>query len=182
MASPANDVRIPIGDRELNAIWTVPGRDQEIAAMADYWRRIGIEVEEFTIPASQVRNLEFRALYPSWESTAQGSGDSIFGRMDPPPASAATRWVGERGGFEDQRAYDLITRYRTSLSERDQFQAMQAINDYVVAEVPWLILFFKPEHLGVRKGVVAYDDIEGGMEASQPYGTYSRNAHLWDLR
>jgi peptide/nickel transport system substrate-binding protein len=165
-----------------NAITTVPGRDTEIAAMADYWRRIGIEVDEITISAAQVRDSEFRALYPSYESTAQGSGDSIFGRMDPPPASAATRWVGERGGFEDQRAWDLIKRYRTSLSERDQLQAMQAINDYVVSELPLLILFFKPEHLGVRKGVVAYDDLEGGMEASQPFGTYTRNAHLWDIR
>jgi peptide/nickel transport system substrate-binding protein len=170
------------GRRFRNALWTVPGRDREIAAMADYWRRLGIETEEHTIPASQVRNLEYRALFPSWESTAQGSADSIFGRMDPPPASAATRWVGERGGFDDQRAWDLIARYRTSITERDQLQAMRAINDYWVSEVPLLILFFKPEHLGVRKGVQAYDDLEGGMEGSQPYGTYSRNAHLWDVR
>jgi hypothetical protein len=150
--------------------------------MADYWRRIGIDVEEHTVPASQVRNLEYRALFPSWESSASGSADSIFGRLDPPPATAATRWVGERGGFEDQRAWDLIARYRASLTDRDQLQNMKAISDYFVAELPLLILFFKPEHLGVRKGVVAYDDLEGGMEASQPYGTYTRNAHLWDIR
>lgn len=170
------------GRRFHNALWTVPGRDREIAAMADFWRRIGIEVEEHTIPASQVRNSEYRALFPSWESTAQGSADSIFARMDPPPASAATRWIGERGGFEDPRGWDLIARYRTSLSTRDQLEAMKALNDYMVAELPLLILFFKPEHLGVRSGVVAYDDLGGGMEASQPYGTYTRNSHLWDVR
>ena len=89
------------GRRFRNALWTVPGRDREIAAFADYWRRVGIEVEELTIPAAQVRNSEFRALYPSWESTAQGSGDSLFARLEGPAASAANRLVGERGGYED---------------------------------------------------------------------------------
>lgn len=169
------------GRRFRNAFWTVPGRDREIAAFADYWRRVGIEVEELTIPAAQVRNSEFRALYPSWESTAQGSGDALFARLEGPAASAANRWVGERGGYEDPRAQQLIDFYRTRLSEREQFQAMKAISDFVVAELPLLIVFFKPEHLGVRKGVRAYDDVEGGAEASQPYGTYTRNAHLWDV-
>lgn len=58
---------------------------------------------------------------------------------------------------------------------------MRAISDYITREVPLLILFYKPEHLGVRKGVSAYDEVAGGTEASQPYGTYSRNAHLWDV-
>jgi peptide/nickel transport system substrate-binding protein len=169
------------GRRYRNALWTVPGRDREIAAFADYWRRIGIEVEEFTIPAAQVRNLEFRALFPSWESTAQGSGDAILARLEGPAASAATRWVGERGGYEDPRAQRLFEAYRTRLTEREQFEAMKAISDFMVAELPLLILFYKPEHLGVRKGVQAYDDVAGGAEAAQAYGTYTRNAHLWDV-
>ena len=170
------------GRRFQNSIWTTPGRDREIAAFADYWRRIGLEVEEHGVPAAQVRNLEYRAGYPSWESSAQGSGDAILGRMDPPPASAATRWVGERGGFSDPRAYDLTARYRRSLSEREQAEAMRAINEYVVNELPFLILYYLPDHLGVRKGVNAYGDVEGGAEGARPYGTYTRNAHLWDVQ
>jgi peptide/nickel transport system substrate-binding protein len=169
------------GRRFHNALWTVPGRDREIAAMADYWRRVGLEVEEAVVPAAKVRDLEYRALYPSWESTAQGSGDAILGRLEGPGASAATRWVGERGGYEDPRAQRLIDTYRRQLSERDQLEAMRAISEFVTAELPLLILFYKPEHLGVRKGVLAYDDVAGGAEAAQPYGTYSRHAHLWDV-
>ena len=69
--------------------------------------------------------------------------------MDPPPASAATRWVGERGGFEDPRAYDLTRRYRSALSERDQAAAMKALSDYVVETLPFLILYYLPDHVGV---------------------------------
>lgn len=169
------------GRRFHNAIWTTPGRDREVAAFASYWRQIGLEVDEFNVPAAQVRNLEYRALYPSWESSAQGSSDSILGRMDPPPSSAATRWVGERGGFEDHRAWELIARYRASLSERDQAQAMKGISDYVAAELPFLILYYVPDHIGIRKGVKAFDDVEGGAEAARPFGSYTRNAHLWEV-
>ena len=89
--------------------------------------------------------------------------------------------MGERGGFEDQRAWDLIARYRASLSERDQSQAMRAISDYVASELPFLILYYVPDHVGVRKGVKAFEDHEGGAEGARPFGTYTRNAHLWDV-
>jgi peptide/nickel transport system substrate-binding protein len=170
------------GRRFHNQIWTTPGRDREVAAFAAYWRQIGLEVDEFNVPAAQVRNLEYRATYPSWESSAQGSSDAILGRMDPPPSSAATRWVGERGGFEDPRAWDLVARYRASLSERDQSQAMKAISDYVASELPFLILYYVPDHVGVRKGVKAFEDHEGGAEGARPFGTYTRNAHLWEVQ
>ncbi len=169
------------GRRFHTAIWATVGRDREIAAFASFWRLAGIEVEESIVPASQSRSLEYRAQYPGWESSGQGYGDAILGRMDPPAASAATRWVGERGGFEDPRAWDLIARYRASLSDRDQAQSMRGISDYVAAELPFLILYYLPDHLGVRAGVKAFDDTDGGAEAAQPYGTYSRNAHLWEV-
>ena len=35
--------------------------------------------------------------------------------------------------------------------------------------------------VGVRKGVVALDDVDGGEEAAQYFGTFSRNAYLWDM-
>jgi peptide/nickel transport system substrate-binding protein len=169
------------GRRFHSALWGTVGRDREISAFAAYWRQIGVDVDEAIVPASQSRNLEYRASYPGWETSAQGSSDAILGRMDPPAASAATRWVGERGGFEDQRAWDLITRYRTSLAERDQHQAMKAISDYVAEVLPFLIVYYLPDHVGVRKGVKAFDDVEGGAEAARPFGTYTRNAHLWEV-
>lgn len=140
-------------------------------------------MEEQTVPAAQVRNLEYRAQYPNWESSAQGGGDAILGRLGDPtgPARPETRWVGERGGYDDPRARELVLRYRSSLSPSDQSQAMKAISDFVAAELPILVLYYLPDHVGVRKGVKAFNDIEGGAEAAQPYGTYSRNSHIWDL-
>jgi hypothetical protein len=34
----------------------------------------------------------------------------------------------------------------------------------------------------MRKGVKAFDDVQGGAEGARPYGTYTRNAHLWEVQ
>jgi peptide/nickel transport system substrate-binding protein len=171
------------GRRLKNAIYTTIGaRHWEMSVYGDYWRRIGVEVEEYTIPSSQVRNLEFRAHFPNWEASSAGQGDAILGRLDGPAASAQNRWVGERGGYDDSRAQELIRRYRTSLSEREQAQAMRALSDFVAAELPLLAFYYTVDLLGARRGIRALDDVEGGaVPAAPPFGTYTRNAHLWDV-
>jgi ABC-type transport system substrate-binding protein len=165
-----------------NTISTVAtGRLWEVATYADAWRRIGIEVEELQVPAAQARSLEDRASYPSWEATSSGQGDSILGRLTGPAASAENRWAGNRGGYEEPATQLLLGRYFSGLTEREQFQAMHELSDLIATELPMLIFYYSRHQLGVRKGVRALDDIAGGQQSSRPYGTYSRNAHLWDL-
>jgi len=160
---------------------TATGRLWEVATYADAWRRIGIEVEEAQIPAARARDLEFRALFPSWEASSSGQGDSILGRLMGPAASAQNRWSGNRGGYEDPVAQGLLGRYFSSIAESDQFQAMRSLSEFMVSELPVLVSYYSTEHSGVRKGVRALDDVSGGQHSSRAYGTYSRNAHLWDV-
>ncbi|MPZ12822.1 MAG: hypothetical protein GEU73_00070 [Chloroflexi bacterium] len=155
--------------------------EREVSAYADYWRRIGLDAEPRAIPAAQVRNAEYRALFPSWEASASGGGDAILSRLEGPAASAENRWTGNRGGYDDPRAQALVDAYRTSVSDDAQFQTMKAISDFVVAELPLLVLFSTAEHIAVRTGVKAFDDHMGGDSAARPYGTYTRNAHLWEV-
>jgi peptide/nickel transport system substrate-binding protein len=170
------------GRRYQNRISTVAtGRLWEVATYADAWRRIGVETEEAQVPASRSRDLEFRALFPSWEASSSGQGDSILGRLMGPAASAQNRWSGNRGGYEDPAAQALIGRYFSSIAESDQFQTMRDLGEFMATELPLLVTAYSTEHSGVRKGVRALEDVAGGQHSSRPYGTYSRNAHLWDL-
>jgi peptide/nickel transport system substrate-binding protein len=164
------------------AIWTTPGFERDVAAIADNWRKLGLQVDEAVVPAAQVRNAEYRAGYPGWDLTAQGNADAILGRLLGPPASAATRWVGNRGGYDDPTMRTAIERYQASLTLQDQLQTMKGISDLVAAELPLMPLYFLPEQLGVRKGVAALDDQDGGEEAAQYFGTFTRNAYLWDVQ
>jgi peptide/nickel transport system substrate-binding protein len=156
--------------------------EREVAVYADYWKRIGLDAEPRTVPGSQVRNAEYRALYPSWEASAAGGGDEILGRLEGPAASPQNRWSGNRGGYDDPRAQALIDTYRTTVSADAQFRVFQALSDFVAAELPFLLIFSTAEHIAVRKGVKAFDDHTGGDSAARPYGTYTRNAHLWELQ
>ena len=98
-----------------------------------------------------------------------------------PAASAQNRWSGNRGGYEDPAAQALLGRYFSSIAEPDQFQAMRDISEFMATELPLLVTYFSTEHSGVRKGIRALEDVSGGQHFSRPYGTYSRNAHLWDV-
>lgn len=170
------------GRRFRNSITATAGRiEQEIPAFADYWRRIGMEVEERVVPPAFVRNREYRAQYPGWEASSAGGGDGILRRFEGPAATAENRWVGNRDGFEEPRAQQLLRRYWTSIAERDQLQAMRAVHDFAAAELPILVLFTTADHIAVRKGIKAFEDHTGGEGGGGAYGTYSRNSHLWDV-
>jgi len=155
--------------------------DREIAAFADYWRRIGLDVDLSTTPAAQATNLEFRASFPGWSSTAQGVGDGILTRLTGPAAGPANRWQGNPQGYDDPRGQALVDRYRASLSPGEQLASMKAISDFWAAELPLLVLYNGTHSVGRRTGIVALDDQSGGGNGSLSYGTYTRNAHLWDV-
>ena len=77
----------------------------------------------------------------------------------------------------------LVLKYRTSLREDARGQAFEQIQNAVLDELPLLLLNWEVIELPVRKGVTAYeDDFVGGSEAGRIYGTFTRNAHEWDIR
>ena len=52
----------------------------------------------------------------------------------------------------------------------------------MVDELPMGLLHYEVGTVLVRKGVTAFrDDVDGGASSGRLYGTYSRNAHLWDI-
>lgn len=163
------------GRRFQNRISAVAsGRLWEVATYADAWRRVGVEVEEGQVSPAQSRDLQFRALYPSWEASSSGYGDMVLNRLTGPAASEENRWSGNRGGYDDPVAQQLIGRYLASMAVPEQLQAMRDLSDFVVTNLPVLLTFYSNNYNGQRKGVTALED------APLP-NRGSRNAHLWDI-
>lgn len=48
-------------------------------------------------------------------------------------------------------------------------------------DLPILITYYTTEHMGARAGLKALEDAAGVGSFSR-YGTFTRNAHLWDRR
>src|SRR5207247_9384239 len=127
--------------------------EPEIAAIADFWRRIGLDVEEVSIPPAFTRDNQYRAQYPGWETTADYA-DSILGRLKD-PSGPETRWAGaNRAGYDDPRAAALVDAYYGSMSPQEQLQATKAISDFVAAELPFIPIMFQADNIGARRGVV----------------------------
>ncbi len=171
------------GRRFTTSLWTTEGSDPEIAVIADYWRQIGVQAEQYVVGGAIVRDREARTKYPGFETSARGSGDSILSRFDSRVAAVpANQYSGaNRGGYRNPMMDQLIDRYRQAIDERALAQAARAISDLVVEDLPVAPLYFNPTTPAVRKGVRAFDDFAGGVEASRPYGTFTRNAHEWSL-
>jgi hypothetical protein len=130
-----------------------------------------------------VRNREYRASYPGFETSARGSGDSILARVDGQQTAVARNNFsgGNRGHYVSPRLDDMIVKYRQSITERDQSQAVRAISDFLADDLPLLLLYYNPTTPGVRQGVKALEDFRGGAEGSRLFGTFSRNAHEWEI-
>jgi ABC-type transport system substrate-binding protein len=156
------------------------GQDQQVAILADSWRRIGLQVEEDVVPAALARDNEYLAKFGGWELTGNRA-DAMLNRLAAEPSSPATRWTGNnRAGFVDPRAPQLVNVYLQSLTEAEQFEAVLALSDYIAAELPILPIIYDSTSVGVGRGIKAFDDLAGGGGAGVPYGLYTRNAHLWD--
>ena len=70
-------------------------------------------------------------------------------------------------------------------SDLDQLTAMREISDFFVADLPILPIYYIATYLFARKGVSAFTpgDVTGGVSDNPTlyaYGTFSRNAYLWD--
>ena len=160
------------------------GNDERSALVADMWRRSGVDAEIFIVPAARVRDTQFRQQFPGIEITARGSQDSILTRLEcgeqPTPQN---RFSGNNRGHWCNPDYErLVSQYRGSLREAGQGQAIKAIQDLVLEELPIMLMNYQVAVVFARKGVTAFqDDFAGGSEAGRIYGTYSRNAHEWDM-
>lgn len=155
----------------------------ELPVYADFWRRIGIEVEEIPIPAALQRDGEYRATYPGYEASSGGpSGYNGLRVLKGEPASADNRWAGNRCSCATAESKALVQRYEMALSPRDQFDSLKRVSDYVAEYLPMMPIYFSTDFLARAGRVVALDDVEGSMSSPQQSGTYSRHAYLWDMQ
>jgi peptide/nickel transport system substrate-binding protein len=153
--------------------------------IADMWKQVGVDVEIAIVPASRSFEREYRQAFPGGEITAQGSHDAILTRLEcAEQPTAQNRFSGNNRGHWCSPDFDqLVLKYRTSLREDARGQTFEQIQNFVLDDLPLMPLNWEVIQVPVRKGVTAYeDDFAGGSEAGRIYGTYTRNAHEWDIR
>jgi peptide/nickel transport system substrate-binding protein len=173
------------GERLRMPTWTTTGQERKLSVIADMWRQVGVAAEEHVIPAALVRDREYRQNFPGTEITARGNEDTLLTRLDCPGSpTAQNRYSGNNRGHWCNTDFDrLASQYRGALREADRGPLIKQIQDVVLDEVPITLLNYEVSVVLARKGVTAFhDDFAGGADSGRAYGTYSRNAHEWDVQ
>jgi peptide/nickel transport system substrate-binding protein len=149
------------------------GKDgRETTAVADYWRKAGIDARLRLAGSIEVQNSnELKATYPAWRDNYTFLTETLYG---PSAASPQNRWGGRNKiGWvhpEFDRLFDLYTA-TLQLSERQKIRVQQykLIND----ELPGLPLNFE---LSVTPYV---SGLQGPTEGLKPTILHLDNLHAW---
>jgi peptide/nickel transport system substrate-binding protein len=152
---------------------------QEVAAIADYWRQLGIDATEYVPSRTVARDREQRATFPGVNVRARGSGEDVFGAFDSRmQATAQNRWQGGNLSHYANPALDrLLDRLNATLDEQEQAVAFRDIGEIMATDLPALPLYFAVTFAAVRKDVRALRD---DFSTLRNTGVLARNAHLWE--
>jgi peptide/nickel transport system substrate-binding protein len=110
---------------ELRAFAADPG-PQEAAILADGWKRLGIDIPTFVIPAAQAQNLELVSAYPALriEQTGLTGTTAVTKIYGGSIATPENRWGGvNRGGWVDAEYDRLIDVFVGSLDRTERNRA-----------------------------------------------------------
>ena len=153
--------------------------DKEVPILSNWWRQLGIATTEYIPPITLGRDREFRATFPSVETTSRGRSEDIFisfdGRLH---STAQNRWQGSNiSHYANPNLDALIDKLEGTLDLPGQGQILKEMGEIMATDLPVLPLYFRPSFVAVRRGINAMVDDYAG---TQGVGAVARYAHLWD--
>jgi peptide/nickel transport system substrate-binding protein len=152
---------------------------REVALVADYWRRVGIDVIESIPSRALARDREIRSTFPGAAIRARASGEGVFDGFDGRLfATPQNRWQGGNNAHYANPALDrLIDTLYATLDEREQGRVLQQMGEIMATDLPALPIYFAITFAVVRQGIHALREDYAGI---RDVGAMARNAHLWD--
>lgn len=161
------------------------GADAETnaTAVADYWKRVGIETQLNFVPRARANDQEWMAKFPGVRShdmvsVAVGGASSRFTCTR--VASERNNWVTQASnppGYctqEMERSFEAFERAFPFSARMEPFRDMMRI---ALKDLPYLPLYFESEAVAVRSNV-------GGINRVPPKnrGRIGMHAHTWTIQ
>lgn len=146
-------------------------------AVADQWRKQGLEVRTLAVPPAQARDLEYRATRPGFDFSRRGTGMenlTMFQTKELPLPDK--RYVGKNvSNYSNPEMDSLVDRYFATVPPRERVQVQAQIMLHMSEQLPIMMLFYDTEPSLVSNRLVNY-----GGKPAQSTGAW--NVHLWDIR
>lgn len=150
-----------------------------VAAVVDYWKQSGVDVDQVNIPPQRMNDREYRATFPAFEmpgGTNDLSPEEIMRYHSSSTPLAENRYQ-VTGNYSRHRSAELdsyIEQYITTIPRSERLQALARFAHYESDLLPTLGLFYQ-----VDTSLIS-DRIQGvttmGRRASQAW-----NVEQWDL-
>lgn len=146
-------------------------------AVADYWQRIGVAVEQVSVPPQRASDLEYRATFPGFAVQRQG-GDLRFLRNFHSAQARVpeTRYTGSNNSrYRNPELDILIERYERTIPLDERLRVAGQVVNHVTDRVVELPLFFDAEPFLVANRIL-------GARGAGLSSRTAWNAYEWDTR
>jgi len=142
--------------------------------IAEYWKRIGIEVEPVVVPNQLIPNREYRTQYPAFEMLASGPGVTANAVRQWHSGSIAlpeNRFTGtNRGRYANPELDSIIESYVVTIPIGERLRLLGDLIHHQTNQVSLMTTFFQ-----------AQATVLGSVRLRGVTSANVWNAHLWNL-
>ena len=178
---PTPDGRLvnPAGERVEMPLRTTMQYPQEMAIVADYWRKLGLGVTEEIVPPALRQDAEYNAKHPGGDLTGRTFNEGVLRYFDSRLIAAPeNRWrSGNLPGYANPAFDALLDRLDGTFDLQEQGRLLRAAGEILATDLPVLPTYFAPWLIAVRKPVNALHE---EYATTIQLAAVGRNAHLWD--
>jgi ABC-type transport system substrate-binding protein len=176
--APDGRVLSPAGEHVEVPLRTTMQYPQEMAIVADYWRKLGLSVSEEIVPPALRQDAEYNAKHPGGDLTGRSANEGALRYFDSRLIAAPeNRWrSGNLPGYANPAFDALLDQLDASFDSQEQGRALRAAGELLATDLPVLPTYFAPWLIAVRKPVNAFHDYATTVQLA----AVGRNAHLWD--
>lgn len=167
------------GQRLAFEHWGIQEEQERVRAtltVADYWQKLGLDVQPFLVPAQRGRDAEYTSQFPTFMVRGV-PGDlatlrNFFHSSQIP--TAENRFVGNnRARYATPELDRAIDRYFTTIPLRERTQALRDAVRIQSEQVTWMGLFYAVYNTMISNRL---KDVTPASNRAKAY-----NAHLWQL-
>jgi peptide/nickel transport system substrate-binding protein len=150
--------------------------EKSMLAVADYWQRAGVRVDQLVIPQQRVRDQEYRANFPTFQiqiqSTKLASLDRFRASRIP---LAENRWVGDNyPRYSNADLEGLIQRYFATVPRAERTDVLGQMMHHMTDRLVIIPMFHSSNPFMIAHRVE--------QVGTSPLADYQWNAHLWDVK
>ncbi len=149
---------------------------KSVPIVADFWRRVGVEVAEAVVPIQRQRDSEWTANFASFELSRRGADVKSLLRYHSSEAPIAERnFQGSNvPRYMNPDLDAIIESYHTTIPFADRMRALGQIAEHMSDQLVLMPLFYDKEVTIVANRL---DHVSKGLSATQAW-----NAEAWNLK